>query len=87
MKTVRIAKNGTVTMVHDDEVGFDEFDRRITRLTDVRFDDGEQKWKVIPLHDTLKEYGLGEFSFQDRKSALAFEADFINELIQKGEIR
>ena len=39
MRTVRIAKeDGTITMLHDDEVKFEGLDKGITRLTDVQFD-------------------------------------------------
>ncbi len=88
MRTVRISsKDGTITMLHDDEVNFEGLGKGITRLTDVQFDNATQKWVIKPLHAMLVNFGLGEFSFDDRKSALAFEEQFINGLIQKGEIR
>ena len=87
MRTVRISKkDGTITMLHDDEVKFEGLEKGITRLTDVQFDNATQKWTIKPLHALLINYGLGEFSFDDRPAALAFEEQFINKLVQGGVI-
>jgi len=86
MRTLRISADGTITMLHSDGATFGGLLKSITRLTDVQFDNATQKWICKPLHALLINWGLGDHFFDDRKSALAFEENFLNELIQKGEI-
>lgn len=87
MPTLRIATDGTITMLHNDKADFKGETKEIVRLTNILYTNEDQRWRVKPIVPVLLHYGLSEFPFHSRKSALTFEETFINELIQKGEIR
>jgi hypothetical protein len=78
---IRICTDGKLKFLHDDKVTaalFNDGDIKMTRATDVRFNNSEKTWEIfLPGTDT-KVINVG---FADRASALSAEKILLEKLL------
>ncbi len=81
-KVIRIDKNGNIMCVYNDDLPFLRNGRaKLTRASNVFWNEAEQRWKVV-----FNTHGgwEAETRFFRRKDAIEFEVTVLNQVLEDG---